>query len=135
MKDLYQTGREERERQNAERQGREQRQLTEQTLPEQVGFSERGVKADEYGYAWLRGVWAPGEVEPVHSTSIGNSTRNILWHVFDPEGRYLGVCNMPDWVTSIMNGNVLALTADPDSGERVPVIYQIVPADKGISYP
>jgi hypothetical protein len=135
MKEALRTEAEEEERSFAERQGRAPRPIREQPLPEMVGFSSGGASVDEFGYVWLRGEWGPGELEPLLSTSPGYPTAFNPWHVFGPDGRYLGVCRIPGFVASFMNKCALVITSDPDSGDMTPIVFRIVPVTGGRDYP
>ena len=124
----------ERENERAARSGRPPDQVSESLFPERIGFGATGSFVDDRGFVWVRGVWSLEEL-PVGV---------IAYHLFDPGGRYLGVCRLgressspapsPAGVT-VSEGRLLALIYDEDYGGYVPTIYRIEPAAEEIIYP
>jgi len=99
---------------------------------ESFAFSEfvgywRDVRVDDAGYIWLRDVLDHWAFE---------HERGYLFHVIDPEGRYLGTTNLPsDLGWTIYGGNLLHIDRDEETGARIPTVSRIVPAVPGLKYP
>lgn len=102
------------------------------SLPrESFAFSEfvgywRSASVDDAGYIWLRDVLDHAAFE---------HPRGYLYHVIDPEGRYLGTAYMPSTGWTIYQGCLLYIESDEETGERIPTVYRIVPAVPGLKYP
>jgi hypothetical protein len=123
------------ERQSALTQRRDADPITVPPLPESVGFTAGGVVVDDYGYIWLRGVWGPGELGTDRPTITSSLPTYYPWHVFAPDGRYLGVCNIPGLEASISDGHASVITFNPESGEFIPTVFRIIGVSSLIDYP
>ncbi len=94
-------------------------------FPEKAGWWNR-VIADDAGYLWLQDV-----------TSNPGWLADRLWRYFviDPEGCFLGYVEMPGETGRIENGMYYAIVKNPETGEVVPTVFQIVSALEGVTYP
>jgi len=93
-------------------------------FPDTVGFWF-WLFVDDAGYTWLLDVW-----------SDENRTEGDGWafHIVDPEGRYLGLAELPASRPRVWAGRMMAIVEDPESGEMVPTVYSILPGDDGVEY-
>ncbi len=78
------------------------------------------------GYIWCLDVERLDQHEP---------GEDWLYHVFDPEGRYLGTTELPTTRPSIAGGLLMTFVEDPDTGEQVGTVFAIRPAVEGLVYP
>ncbi len=114
----------ENEREYARERGREERQVPEFKYPDNVGFWTR-IHIDDRGYIWLLDVW-----ENHDSRDEGG----WVFHVMDPEGRYLGTARLPATMIRISNGRLMTVVTDPDTGADVPTVFQINSVPGGPEY-
>jgi len=125
LKQAYEARQIRRFRENAERTGRPMRQLPDYEYAEQIGFC-RHLVVDDAGYIWCLDVERLDQHEP---------GVDWLYHVFDPEGRYLGTTELPTSRPSIADGLLMTFVEDPDTGEQVGTVFAIRPAVEGLVYP
>jgi len=84
------------------------------------------VDLDEYGY-----IWAQEPTVVYHRPENGQLSR-----VFSPDGEYLGTTLCDGLIGGRPSrGHYLTIIRDPESGERVPTVYRIHPAVRGLKYP
>lgn len=104
-----------------------QRRLDTLSFAEGKGFAAYGFP-EPSGHLWLL-------VPSPAPTTYATPTR-ARYRVFDPEGVYLGDTTWPAvFQGRVVNGRLLAITLDEESGERLPVVYRIRPAVDGLGYP
>lgn len=94
-------------------------------FPDTAGFWY-WLFVDDLGYTWLLDVWA----EEHRAEGDG-----WTFHVVDPEGRYLGVAELPASRPRVWAGRLMAIVEDPETEEMVPTVYSILPGDAGVEYP
>ena len=58
-----------------------------------------------------------------------------LFHVIDPEGRYLGSTGLPTGRPQIAGGRLMCFIEDPETGESTPTVFALRPAVEGFIYP
>jgi len=78
---------------------------------------------DEFGYLWLE--------DP---SSQFHATERYV-RVVSPEGEYLGDASFPQGVSRISNGYYLLIDRDLDSEEWRLVVYKLMPAVDGLTFP
>jgi len=98
---------------------------------ESFAFSEnagywRNARVDDAGYIWLRDVLDHSAFE---------HEEGYLYHVINPEGRYLGTALLPTTVWTVYYGRLLYIDMDEETGARIPTVSRIVPAVSGLKYP
>ncbi len=91
-----------------------------------------GIMVDSGGYHWLRYSQSWSDIE---------ADGGILFRLVSPEGEYLGDTRMPPNRSVVMNeavianGKLLCVVEDPESGERIPTVYDIQSLVPGFRYP
>lgn len=110
---------------SAARRGRPSRPMGEMHYPTKIAYWSY-VIVDDAGFIWL---------QDVMMNPLLNVEPPWISHVISPEGRYLGTTELPARTPQIMNGILLALIRDPETGEQSAVVYRIVPAVDGLKYP
>jgi hypothetical protein len=86
------------------------------------------IKFDDRGYLY---VGTQDEYGPLISGEKG-----IPYHVFSPEGEYLGKTRRPGGRSSeVADGHLLVIAADPESTENLAIAYKMVPIPPGFRYP
>lgn len=91
------------------------------------------VRVDDAGYLWLFKTFATTAV-----AAEGHHAFEVM--IVSPEGEYLGDTTLPATQptsllgTRMINGQVLMMVDDPDSGEAVPTAYRIGSAIDGLVY-
>jgi hypothetical protein len=83
------------------------------------------VLVDDAGYIWLLDVWS------AHQRS---DDEGFNYHVVDPEGRYLGLAELPARRAQIRDNRLMTILEDPISGEAVPTVFSITSAVPGLVY-
>jgi hypothetical protein len=84
------------------------------------------VRCDDRGYLWLE---VPESEEEKELQGGG-----YLYRVLDPEGEYLGTARTP--VRGIVrHGRLLGFVTDPETDERIPTVWRLVPQARGFRYP
>jgi hypothetical protein len=106
----------------AARMGRPSTRVEEGVFTERVGFGRAGSFLDHEDNVWIPGVWTVEE----------NPEGGPVYHIFAPDGRYLGVCRpgwsqLPAGPVTRAPGRLLAVIYDEETGEQVPTIYRIDP--------
>lgn len=90
----------------------------------------RGAVVDDSGYIWLQDAF-----------TFYPSYQPTEFHVFDPEGRYLGMVKLPSEARAsrtgiyIEGGLLYALVRDDSTGGLNPTVFRIEPAIAGLKYP
>jgi len=92
------------------------------------------VTVDDAGYAWL---------ELYEAVEQRDEAGGSAFRVLSPDGEYLGDTRWPLVVlttpvmqyAAVVQGCLLTLEQDPDTNERVPTVYRILPAVEGLKYP
>jgi hypothetical protein len=92
--------------------------------PNAVGLWS-SVLVDDAGYIWLLDVWS------AHQRS---DDEGFNYHVVDPEGRYLGLAELPARRAQIRDNRLMTILEDPISGEAVPTVFSITSAVPGLVY-
>ncbi len=116
----------------AEAENDQLRDMYEQSL-KNILFPDRkaafgSIKYDDRGYLY---VGTLDEYGPLISGEKG-----ILYHVFSPEGEYLGKTRRPGGRSSeVFGGHLLVIAANPESTENLAVAYRMVPVPQGFRYP
>lgn len=93
--------------------------------PETVGFWRR-ISVDDEGYIWCIDVL---------SLDQHMEGEEYLFHVIDPEGRYLGVAKLPSSQPRIAGGRLTCFIEDEETGSVVPSIFTLRSAVEGFIYP
>ncbi len=86
------------------------------------------LRSDDAGHLWLQ----------VREERPFNARANTVdrYRVVSPEGEYLGITDWPPVTDAlIQHGFLLAIVTDPETDERVPTVFRIVPAVEGLRYP
>lgn len=109
----------------ARERGTEPGPLPDYPYPESCGFWGRGM-VDDAGWIWLEDVWASYEKL---------EEEDCTFHVFDPDGRYMGTALLPVDYFHIARGRLMCIIEDPETGADVPTVFQIVPNVTGLIYP
>ncbi len=87
-------------------------------LPQYKGYW-RHVDIDDAGWIWLSMVEPPTEVQPEQQAP--------RYRVLSPEGEYLGDTVWPMLVSGhIRGGRLLGIREDPETGERIPVVFRLI---------
>jgi hypothetical protein len=87
-----------------------------------------GAGLDEAGYIWLS-----VEEHEADREAAGGGT---LYRVLDPRGEYLGEVRLPSLHYSrFCHGRLLGQRSDPETGAAHLVVFRIVPAVAGLTYP
>jgi hypothetical protein len=79
------------------------------------------------GYLWLE---KPG----ILIVSI-EKYESPVYRVISPEGEYLGDTEWPERRSTVMNGRLLALVQDNETGSIVPTVFEISPRVEGLYFP
>ncbi len=96
-------------------------------FPQHKGYW-RGVDIDDAGWIWLSMVEPPLELQ--------TEPWAPRYRVLSPKGEYLGDSVWPLLVAGhVRNGRLLGIQEDPETGEKIPVIYRIVALQEGFIYP
>lgn len=93
--------------------------------PEHVGLCDHAV-LDDAGFIWLLDVLDRYERQ---------EGEGYLYHVIDPEGRYLGTARLPIEKPRIRFGHITGIQEDPGTGEQHLVVYAVESAQDDITYP
>ena len=80
------------------------------------------IRVDDWGFIWLHARYPDDLPDGVSR-----------WFVLSPEGEYLGQTISPGWA-DVQRGHSLAVEDDPETAERMPVVYRIRPAVEGLQY-
>ncbi len=120
------------EREYARRIGRAERKVPEFDYPDYVGFWTR-VHIDDRGYIWLLDVWENRDLW-VNRDPLSWNEGSWVFHVIDPEGRYLGTARLPSQLIRICNGKLMTTVSDPETGADIPTVYQINSTPGGPEY-
>ncbi len=105
------------------RTGRNRLQL-DYDLPDTVGFW-RWITVDDAGYIWCL------DVLSLDRHMEGEPYR---FHVIDPEGRYLGVADLPTPRPRIAGGKLTCFVEDQETGSSIPSVFTIRSAVAGLTY-
>jgi hypothetical protein len=101
-------------------------EISDPQFPEHRAYWTR-MEADDEGWLWLRKVTVPDSV---------GAQAPIQYRVVDAHGVYLGDTEWPPLVTGhVRRGLLLGIQVDPDTDERIPVVFTVTPAVSGFSYP
>ncbi len=101
--------------------------ISDPPFPQHKGYW-RGVDIDDAGWIWLSMVEPPLEVQ----TELWAP----LYKVLSPEGEYLGDTVWPLLVAGhIRGGRLLGIREDPETGEKIPIIYRMISLREGMIYP
>jgi len=84
------------------------------------------VILDEYGYIWL--------IRQLDFHALDQGLGRTCY-VIHPNGEWLGTCYLPNASGRFCNGNYVTLVTDDETGERIPTVFQVLPAVEGIAYP
>lgn len=88
----------------------------------------RGVDIDDAGWIWLSMVEPPLEVQ--------TEPWAPRYKVLSPKGEYLGDTVWPQLISGhVRGGRLLGIQEDPETGEKIPVIYRIIALQEGFIYP
>ncbi len=88
----------------------------------------RGVDIDDAGWIWLT------MAEPPQELQTGPQAPRC--RVLSPEGEYLGDTVWPVLVAGhVQSGRLLGIKEDPETGEKIPVVYRLVVLKDGLPYP
>ncbi|MFC1540134.1 hypothetical protein ACFL41_01440 [Gemmatimonadota bacterium] len=93
--------------------------------PVHVGLCDHAV-LDDAGFIWLL------DVLDRYKRQEGEG---YLYHVIDPEGRYLGRARLPVEKPRISFGHLTGIQEDPETGEQHLVVYSINSVIDAVSYP
>ncbi len=85
------------------------------------------MSVDETGYIWLQ--------IPDYWEGSGNEEEGFTFRVINPEGEYLGVTRLPPGRGIISQGHLLQTQIDSDTDERKIVVFSVLPAVRGLSFP
>ena len=111
---------------------------TEGTVREQARIMRREIsfpehkafwnypRTDDIGYLWLE---VPESDEEKELQGEGT-----LYRVLDPEWEYLGVTRAPVRGV-VMQVRLLGYITDPETDERIPTVWRLVPQARGFRYP
>jgi len=92
---------------------------------DKVGFWDDGF-IDDAGFIWL---------EDVYTNQFRGLKSDTVFHVFSPEGQYLGLTTVPGMMVNIGRGVACVSVYDRISREVTHAVYRILPAVKGLEYP
>ncbi len=96
-------------------------------FPQHKGYW-RKVDIDDAGRIWLSMIEPPLEVQ--------TEPWAPRYRVLSPDGEYLGDTVWPQLVSGhIQGGCLLGIQEDPETGEKVPVIYRMIALQEGFTYP
>jgi len=109
----------------AARRGREPRPVRGLKYPDTIGLFGWAM-VDDAGYIWLTDVWSSWE---------RSDEEGWTFHVVDPEGRYLGVAELPVSRGRIRGGRLMGTVTEPDTQALMPTVFRIRPLVEGLSYP
>lgn len=84
------------------------------------------VFVDDRGYIWLR------MTESSEERELAGGGR--AYYVLSPEGEYLGRTRTPA-IGNAVRGCFLAILTDPETDERVPTVWRLIPAVESFIYP
>jgi hypothetical protein len=85
------------------------------------------IAVDDQGYIWLEvAVW------PDRPDSQQEAT--TLFQLLSPEGEFLGWTRAPA-AGRVMNGHLLAVVVDPETGREDHIVWRLIPAAAGFEYP
>ncbi len=118
-----------RENQISEQQSEDMRQFLESQL-ESLKFPEfktywSSVSVDDAGYIWLR---------ISESVEDREQLGGVGYRVLNPEGEYLGITRAP-YLGEAVIGRFLAVVTDPETDERIPTVWRMVPQVVEFHYP
>ncbi len=109
----------------AEFEGVEPPAMPDPTFPDHAAYWDR-IIVDDAGYLWLH-------------DGLDEVTRNEgdpwKFHVIDPTGCYLGIADLPVRSGRIINGFLLGIVTDPETDERVPTVWRLIPVADDFVYP
>jgi hypothetical protein len=111
----------------------ERDRLLSQALRDHAAFADLKpifsyVRVDEDGYYWLQG-------NPDYSLGDDFYQARSPNMVLSPEGEYLGDTLFPELRSSVSRGHLLTTVEDEQTGEMDFIVYQIVSAVEGFTYP
>jgi len=83
------------------------------------------IHVDDSGYIWI-----------AVPESISDPTwpGSFLYHVVDPNGRYLGETRLPRRMGFVIDGYVLLVMPDHETGASIPTVYKISPIPSDLKY-
>ena len=88
----------------------------------------RDVDIDDADWIWLSLVEPPSEVQ--------TEPWAPHYRVLSPEGEYLGDTRWPQLEDGhVWNGRLLGIQEDPETGEKIPTIWRLIPVAEGFIYP
>ncbi|MFC1529233.1 6-bladed beta-propeller [Gemmatimonadota bacterium] len=92
---------------------------------ETIGFARNGL-VDDRGYIWLL---------DAQLTQMRDSDRWQPYHIFSPDGRYLGITRVPaGYGISVRNGLLTIIHAELEIGAFTPSVYRITARKEGLVY-
>ena len=87
---------------------------------------------DDAGWLWLMTVDSPAAAAPAANAGRGGPRLRVV----NANGEYLGDTTWPPVVDGhVQSGHLLGIVEDPETDERIPVIYRLRPALPGLVYP
>jgi len=84
------------------------------------------VFVDDFGYIWLR--FPRADIAP-------GSDKGVSYRVLSPEGEYLGDTLWPGEYGRIDKAKLLTMDINIETGEIIPVVYQLSPTTRDFRYP
>lgn len=93
--------------------------------PEYLGHWNDAV-VDDAGYIWL---------QAVAEAALRDCRVGTVMQIVSPEGEYLGVTELPCRFEGVSRGRLLGYVTDEETGERIPSVFRIDSAVRGLRYP
>jgi hypothetical protein len=85
------------------------------------------VLLDSHGYYWLR--------RPMRYWDAQRERILSEYRLLSPDGEYLGDVAWPVQYGRVQDGYLMGIYEDPESGERIPIVYRMRSAIEGFDYP